>query len=133
RVRNLIHGRPARWLGGGAVVAVIGIAVGVAVTERQVEPESRGTPASMRLLTQQQYLNMLAYAFGPDVQPMTRFAALPRTAGLLTSGAAIAGITDSQLEVYQKTASTVAEQVIGEDSRKYLVPCVPAKIEAADP
>ncbi len=87
----------------------------------------------MRLLTQQQYMNMLAYAFGPDVQPMARFAALPRTDGLLASGAAIAGLTDSQLEVYQKTASTVAERVIGEDSRKYLVPCVPDKLEGADP
>jgi len=86
----------------------------------------------MRLLTQQQYMNMLAYVFGPDVQPMTRFAALPRVAGLLASGASRAGLTDAQLEVYQKTASKVAEQVISEDSRKYLVPCVPAEPAAAD-
>lgn len=100
---------------------------------RDGEPESKGTPASLRLLTQQQYMNMLAYAFGPDVQPMTRFAALPRTDGLLASGAAMAGLTDSQLEVYQKTASKVAEQIISEDSRKYLIPCAPARPEAADP
>lgn len=138
RVRNLIgtHNRPARvllWCASGAVVAGIAVAVGMGVVGHPKEPQSKGTPATMRLLTQQQYLNMLAYAFGPDVQPMTRFAALPRIEGLLASGASQAGLTDSQLEVYQKTASKVAEQVISEDSRKYLVPCMPAEPAAADP
>lgn len=114
-------------------MAGIAIAVGMGKAGHHAEPESKGTPASMRLLTQQQYMNMLAYTFGPDVQPMTRFAALPRTDGLLASGAAMAGLTDSQLEVYQKTASKVAEQVISEDSRKYLIPCVPSDPAAADP
>ena len=96
------------------------------------EPESKGTPASLRLLTEQQYLNTLSYVFGPDMKPTTRFAALPRTGGLLASGSAIAGLTDSQLEMYQKTAAKVATQIISEGSRNYLIPCTPAAPDKAD-
>jgi hypothetical protein len=117
---------------GVAAVAAIGVTVGLAAGHTG-EPESRGTPASLRLLTQQQYLNSLSYIFGANVQPNTRFAALARVDGLLASGASSAGLTDSQLEMYQKTASKVAAQVIAEGSREYLIPCVPANAEAADP
>ncbi|MEJ1964961.1 MAG: DUF1592 domain-containing protein [Gammaproteobacteria bacterium] len=139
RARNLIRNlrQPGRrrlfWAGGAAAVAIIGLAVGLGMANRHGEPQSKGTPASMRLLTQQQYLNTLSYVFGDNVQPTTRFAALPRTDGLLASGAATAGLTDTQLEMYQKTASKVAAQIIKEGSREYLIPCVPAAAEAADP
>lgn len=96
------------------------------------EPESKGTPASLRLLTEQQYLNTLSYVFGPNMKPTTRFSALPRTDGLLASGAAMAGLTDTQLEMYQKTAAKVATQIISEDSRAYLIPCEPKAADAAD-
>jgi hypothetical protein len=119
---------------GGAAAAVIAIGVGVALgSGGSGEPESKGTPMSLRLLSQQQYLNTLAYVFGPNMQPSTRFAALPRVDGLLASGAAMAGLTDTQLEMYQKTAAKVATQIIGEGSREYLVPCEPAATDAADP
>ena len=42
------------WIGGAAAVAVIGLAAGLSVAGRHGEPISKGTPASMRLLTQQQ-------------------------------------------------------------------------------
>jgi len=134
-VRNLISklGQPAMrgWLLGGAAVAIVGISA-LVLAVRDIEPTSRGTPAGLRLLTQQQYLNTLAYVFGPNVQPNARFAALPRVGGLLASGTTVAGITDSQLEMYQKTAGKVAAQVVAEDSRDYLIPCTPASEEAAD-
>lgn len=120
-------------LGTGAFAALaIATVVTLGVVDRSGEPDSKGTPASLRLLSQQQYLNTLSYVFGPNVQPSTRFAALPRTGGLLASGAATAGLTDTQLEMYQKTAAKVATQIIGESSREYLIPCVPAAIDAAD-
>jgi hypothetical protein len=100
--------------------------------QRNAEPVSKGTPASLRLLSEEQYLNTLSYVFGPNMKPTTRFAALPRTDGLLASGAAMAGLTDTQLEMYQKTAAKVAKQIIGEDSRNYLIPCTPVKPDAAD-
>ncbi|WP_020649658.1 DUF1592 domain-containing protein [Solimonas variicoloris] len=120
-------------LGGGALAAVLLAAVVVGAMRGPAEPQSKGTPRSMRLLTQDQYLNTVAYVFGPNVQPTTRFAALPRIDGLLASGAAIAGLSDAQLETYQKTATKVAAQIVSEDSRPYLIPCEPAATDAADP
>ncbi len=78
RARNLIRTprQPRRrwWIGGAALaVVVIGLAAGFSLAARHGEPESKGTPASLRLLTQQQYLNTLSYVFGPNVQPTTRF------------------------------------------------------------
>nr|WP_240954144.1 DUF1592 domain-containing protein [Solimonas marina] len=118
--------------GGAALAVTLLVATAVGALHGSGEPKSKGTPMSMRLLTQDQYLNTMAYVFGANVQPTTRFAALPRTDGLLASGASIAGLTDAQLETYQKTASKVASQVMSEDSRKYLVPCEPAAADAAD-
>lgn len=132
---NILTSRRRKFLlagSGVAAVAVIGIVIANIVHSRG-EPDSKGTPVSLRLLTQDQYLNTLAYVFGPNVQPTTRFAALPRVDGLLASGASKAGLTDAQLEIYQKTASKVATQIVSEDSRKYLIPCEPAASDAADP
>lgn len=139
RVRVLISrlsrsGRRRLLLGGVAVaIAAVAVTVVPGLAKRNAEPDSKGTPASMRLLTEEQYLNTLSYVFGPNMKPTTRFAALPRTDGLLASGAALAGLTDTQLEMYQKTAAKVATQVISEDSRNYLIPCTPAAADAADP
>ncbi|WP_341916772.1 DUF1592 domain-containing protein [Hydrocarboniphaga effusa] len=114
-----------------AATLAAGLVVGL-VACKPAEPESKGTPASLRLLTEQQYLNTLSYVFGPNMKPTTRFSALPRTDGLLASGAAMAGLTDTQLEMYQKTAAKVATQIISEDSRAYLIPCTPRASNAAD-
>lgn len=137
RARNLMQnlrrrGRRALLWTGAASMVVVATAATLIAANHRAEPQSKGTPASLRLLTQQQYLNTLAYVFGSNVQPTTRFAALPRTDGLLASGAAVAGVTDAQLEMYQKTAAKVAAQVIAEGSREYLIPCTPADQEAAD-
>jgi uncharacterized protein DUF1592/uncharacterized protein DUF1588/uncharacterized protein DUF1585/uncharacterized protein DUF1595/uncharacterized protein DUF1587 len=128
----MIFQRRWRWAAGAVAIAVVAVGVGLALAGRHGEPKSKGTPASLRLLTQQQYLNTLSFVFGPNVQPTTRFAALPRTDGLLASGAATAGLTEAQLEMYQKTASKVAAQIIKEGSREYLIPCVPGALDAAD-
>src|SRR5690348_17194360 len=62
------------------------------------EPEGDGTPRLLRLMSSDQYLNMLAYVFGPDVAPDAHFAPFQRTDGLLEVGASAAGVTDGQLE-----------------------------------
>ncbi len=127
--------RRRAWLrAAGMTAVVVGVAAVAVVTLRggPQEPPSKGTPASLRLLTQDQYLNTLAYVFGPNVRPTTNFAAVPRVDGLLTSGTAVAGITATQLEIYQKTATKVAAEIVSEGSRKYLVPCEPSAPEKAD-
>jgi hypothetical protein len=84
----------------------------------------------LRLMTSEQYLNTLAYIFGPNVKPDVRFAPLQRTDGLLGVGTSIAGVTASQMEVYQKTAAQVAAQVVNTENRKFLIPCTP-KVDTA--
>ncbi len=86
----------------------------------------------LRLVTTAQYLNTLAYIFGPDVRPETHFAPVQRTDDLLGVGTSLAGITSSQMEIYQKTAASVASQVVSPGGRTFLVPCKPASDSARD-
>ena len=86
----------------------------------------------LRLVTTAQYLNTLAYIFGPDVRPETHFAPVQRTDDLLGVGTSLAGITSSQMEIYQKTAASVAAQVVSPGGRTFLVPCKPASDSARD-
>jgi hypothetical protein len=51
---------------------------------------------------------------------------------LLALNASTAGLTETQLEVYQKIASLVAAQVMSPERRSLLVPCRPVDPNAAD-
>jgi hypothetical protein len=97
-----------------------------------VEPDSAGTPARMRLLTSDQYLNTVAYVFGDDMRMDTNFAPLRRTDGLLENGAATMGVPAGQIEQYQRTASVIAAKVVNAEHRDFLIPCKPADEKAAD-
>jgi hypothetical protein len=96
------------------------------------EPEGASTLRHLRIVTGDQYLNTLAYVFGPDVRPDARFPPTERTDGLLEVGASRAGVTDSQLEMYQKTAAAVATMVVDPSRRNFLIPCQPKDEKAAD-
>lgn len=96
------------------------------------EPETEGSQRQFRLLTTDQYVNTLTYLFGTDIKVEAQFAPLRRTEGLLALNASTAGLTDTQLEVYQKIASLVASQVMSPERRSLLVPCTPADPKAAD-
>lgn len=97
-----------------------------------VEPDTQGSAKRLRLLTQDQYLNTLAYIFGPDVRPDAYFPPAQRTEGLLSLGAAKAGITQTRMEVYQKAAVTVAALVTDPARRNFVITCKPANEKAAD-
>ena len=75
-------------------------------------PADAATPARMRLISQEQYFNSLGYVFGPDIRVAAHFAPFRRTDGLLASGSAAAGVTLSQMQEFQRTASSLAEQVV---------------------
>jgi hypothetical protein len=96
------------------------------------EPADASTPRRLRLVTAEQYLNTLAHVFGPDVRPDARFPPTERTDGLLEVGTSHAGVTDTQLELYQKTAAAVAQMVIDPARRNFLISCQPANPKAAD-
>lgn len=96
------------------------------------EPETQGTEPRMRLITTDQYVNSLMYVFGSSVHTQGEFSPAERTDGLLANGAAIAGVSASLLEQFQRTAASVAAQVVDEAHRNYLIPCKPASEDAAD-
>ncbi len=103
-----------------------------AVTSFAAEPPSSGTPKLLRALTQEQYLNTLAYVFGPDVQINPNFPPTQRTDGLLALGASRGGVSSAQLELYQKAAVTVAQLIIDPDRRNFLLTCTPKDEKTAD-
>ena len=100
--------------------------------ETKVADAGVGTPRRLRLLTTQQYINTIQYFSGPDIKIDVKFAPLARTDGLLVAGSAIAGVSDSQVEVYQKVASIVAGQVLAQERRDTLLPCKPKNEKASD-
>ena len=90
------------------------------------------SPARVRLISQEQYFNSLAYVFGPDISVSTHFAPFRRTDGLLEIGAATAGVTSGQMQEFQRTAGAVAEKVVSPEHRNFLIPCQPRRETAAD-
>jgi hypothetical protein len=96
------------------------------------EPAGDGTAKRLRILTEPQYINTIVYIFGPDVPPEPHFPPAQRTDGLLQLGAARAGVTVTQLELYQKAAVTIANTVVNAKHRDFLIPCKPANEKAAD-
>ncbi|HCX14882.1 MAG TPA: hypothetical protein DGZ24_06150, partial [Rhodospirillaceae bacterium] len=96
------------------------------------EPANDGSSARMRLITSEQYLNTLAHTFGPSIDLGSKFPPLQRTKGLLANGAATAGVTAAQLEQYQRTAASVASQVVDNEHRNFLISCKPENEKAAD-
>lgn len=119
----------APWLRAGiASVLAAFVLVGCAAKE----PESPGTEPRISLVTTDQYLNSLRYIFGPGIDLQIQFPPFERTDGLLANGAAIAGISASQLEQFQSAGATVAAQVVDPAHRDFLVPCKPVAEDAAD-
>lgn len=96
------------------------------------EPETEGSQPRMRLITTDQYVNTLMYLFGSSVHTQGEFSPAERTEGLLANGAGVAGVSASLLEQFQRTAASVAAQVVDEEHRGYLIPCKPASEDAAD-
>ncbi len=96
------------------------------------EPPIANAPLRVRVLTQDQYFNSLAYVFGPDARLDARFPPFRRTDGLLALGAGAAGVTASGVEKFQHTAQLLAAQVVDVRHRDFLVPCKPKSTTASD-
>jgi hypothetical protein len=95
-------------------------------------PADAATEARMRLLSQEQYFNSLGYLFGPDISVAAHFAPFRRTDGLLASGSASAGVTLGQMQEFQRTANSLAQQVVSPANRAYLLPCTPRDATRGD-
>lgn len=134
----------ARALCLGSAVALVGLALAgcsgkaeTAASKPQAaaaspEPALASAPTRVRVLTQDQYFNTLAYMFGPDARLDSRFPPFRRTDGLLALGAAAAGVTGSGVEKFQHSAQLIAAQVVDVRHRDFLVPCKPKSVSEAD-
>ena len=71
------------------------IAVFVLTACGQSEPKSAGAPPAMRRLTNDQYRNIIADVFGPQITVAGQADPLMRVEGLLAVGAQSAHITPS--------------------------------------
>ncbi len=111
-------------------VALTGLLLTACAGKR--EPDNTGTPAHLRIITTQQYMNTIENVFGSSVSLDLKFAPLRRTEGLLANGAARAGVTTGKIETFQRAASSVAAQVVDPTRRDYLIPCAPAQEDKAD-
>jgi hypothetical protein len=117
-----------RALGGVALTSLL-----LAGCAGKDEPENPGTPPRVRIITTQQYLNTVSNVFGSSVSLELKFPPLRRTDGLLSNGAALAGVTAGKIETFQRAASSIAAQVVAPERRNYLIPCTPADEKKADP
>jgi hypothetical protein len=96
-----------------------------------VEPDD-GSPARVRLISQDQYFNTLSYIFGPDIAISAHFAPFQRTDGLLEVGSSTAGVTMGQMQEFQRTAATIAQRAVSPEFRDFLIPCKPRHDDAPD-
>jgi hypothetical protein len=98
------------------------------------EPENSASVLRVRLMTGQQYSNTIAQIFGADISDSVAppLPPLTRTDGLLASGAAFVGVTSDQIQQIQQAAAAVAEKVVDETHRDFLIPCSPVSPTESD-
>lgn len=119
-------------LGLGSALFLYAAASGAEAPAAAVEAPDAASPARVRLISQEQYANTLAYVFGPDIKVAAHFAPFRRTDGLLEVGASSAGITLGQMQEFQRTAGALAEQVVSPEHRNFLITCSPRHDDRAD-
>ena len=102
------------------------------VATAAMEQPDAAVQSHLRLMSRSQYYSTLAGIFGADVIPKLNFAPFQRTDGLLATGAAYDGVTSSQIEQYQRTATIVANTIVSPGHRDFLLPCKPVDEKAPD-
>ena len=103
---------------------------------QETAPSVEGaSPLRVRLLTGEQYSNMIASVFGEDVAAavIPPLPPLARTDGLLAGGASAVGVTSDQISQIQQAAAFIGAKVVDDVHRDFLIPCRPAnELEADD-
>ena len=97
------------------------------------ESEPAGSRVGMRRLTESQYRNVVADAFGPGLEIAGRFEPENRRHGLIAVGSAQATITASGFEQYERMAIEIARQALEPDRRESWLPCRPQAADRPDP
>jgi hypothetical protein len=97
-------------------------------------PHAQDVPgrAVTRLLTADQYRNVIADVFGDDIDLGGRLEPDLRADGLLAVGAAQVSIAPAGMEQYDAMARAVANQILDANHRAGVLPCRPATAAAFD-
>jgi len=115
------------------VACLIALVILGGCTKQPAEPEISGVSPEFRRITLEQYGTTIDYLFGAAVELTgARIDPLVRTEGLLRLGAGNARITPRGFEEFYALGRSIAEQVVSEANRDFLIPCVPADPRAAD-
>lgn len=126
-----IHMRVAA---GAALIAVAIVAVLMIVRGGLWrEPPSPAGTATVRLISAEQYVEIVHRLFGDDLELEMSISSPARRGGLIALGAVVAAITPGALEQFKGAARVVAGQVVDERHRATLVPCIPASTASPDP
>ena len=112
--------------------SLVGVALALLAGCGSSPPPTSGAEPVVRLLSESQYREIIADVFGEQIVVGGTFDPLVRTNGLLTVGASKAHITPAGLEQFDRMARSIAAQVVNDDNRDVLVPCTPARADAAD-
>jgi hypothetical protein len=107
----------------------------VSCSQEAAAPVEGASPLRVRLLTGEQYSNMIASVFGEDVAAAVNppLPPLARTDGLLAGGASAVGVTSDQISQIQQAAAFIGAKVVDDVHRDFLIPCRPAnELEADD-
>ena len=123
-----------------SVSGVATAAAGAAKVSDEAGPPQASSLARTRLLTAQQYANVIQDLFGGDIRVGTPIAPMRRTDGLLAVSAASVGVTSGQIMQLQRAAASIAQKVVDNGDldehipshRVYLVPCKPKRLDAPD-
>jgi hypothetical protein len=97
-----------------------------------VADSGKEPPRRLRVLTASQLQNTMSYIFGSGISVPSSFATITRNDGLIGVGTSFAGVTSSQIETYQKTASSLDAMIMSDRYRHFLMPCTPKDEKAAD-
>lgn len=109
--------------------AALGMTAGFAQSDPMPAEEA---PSSVYRLTNEQYRNSIRDIFGRSVEVGSRFEPDQRVEGLIAIGTSFATVTPSAMELYNQSAKSIAAQVVDEERRAQLIPCVPEAIDRPD-
>ncbi len=121
--------KPVLW---GAAFALLLAGVAPLAGKTVPEPKLGDVSPMMRLITSEQYVNTLQSIFGAGLEYRVQFAPIQRVDGLLAVGATSTVMTSGAFDQFDSAARSIAAQVVDARRRDFLLPCKPAKQNAAD-
>lgn len=113
------------------LTALGGVSAGsLAWAESAPAPEKKAPV--MRRISAEQYANIIADVFGPQIRFNGRFEPDIREGGLQAIGSSQVSVTGTGLEQYGKIAQAISKDVLGDDHRRLFLNCTPTNESSSD-